>query len=733
MKKEDVLRDYYDMCNGTFKCIERRRCSGCKKLASLSSQQLFGVPPTTPASQLKPVHLKNIVQDLYRRARNNQKLLQDNKLLLHRWYEQRLLLGSLCVDATRRGISVLTVVEADDGTTCILHVFNAMQPSSRQEELRKMFPKGIKVVITRPSIGCLHPSVTPVVLYVQSPGNLDFVGVATSPPEKLVAMPPQELRKEGNALFAQGSYLVAIQYYSDCVAASLGRKDGGEEMKLEAVLAISNRAEAWLKLGMYEKAIADSNRAIGMDAFHAKSFYRKGRALMAIQEHVEARVSLKSAAKYSSDGDAKKEILEALAKCKVFLQQSQKGVYDVGDYVSSGCNAEHAPKCSDYVGPVEVRLTRDGRGRGLFVTKKVRLGELLLVSNNISFASCVKEEAGAAESELLVGALKACRSSQKIIHQLYAIDDAASVPSMKIFRPNLGYEGAMPPEEAPPLDVARIQGAVKAAYFPWTMLGQSECSKSRVWGLPAFVNHSCLPNVSKLEVGKATMFHAARDLHAGDELLISYVDPYAPWSTERRKALVEDWGFECHCRRCCLERSNKELLRDLLPLDDSLKYDSIEKCTQLLASVEERLGRVAGMSKDDKDLIRVTLFDFYGPLSVSGKKSADASGGHEALKLITPDRLFRLLHSTAPGHPKTLVFMSYLARFRESPSDVCHFLMDEFTAAYGSQCACLAWKVLQSYFEAALENFMEVGGLVEYRVCKCWFAEDKGFRVECLM
>eukprot|EP00727_Mastigamoeba_balamuthi_P014378 m51a1_g9565 hypothetical protein (609) ;mRNA; r:910920-912829 len=65
-------------------------------------------------------------------------------------------------------------------------------------------------------------------------------------------------------------------------------------------------------------------------------------------------------------------------------------------------------------------------------------------------------------------------------------------------------------------------------------------------------NHSCEPSAAwegSLDTGNTLRFVAARDIAAGEEVTISYVDQSAEWVL-RQRALVGQYGFLCRCPKC---------------------------------------------------------------------------------------------------------------------------------------------------------------------------------------
>jgi hypothetical protein len=79
--------------------------------------------------------------------------------------------------------------------------------------------------------------------------------------------------------------------------------------------------------------------------------------------------------------------------------------------------------------------------------------------------------------------------------------------------------------------------------------------------LHSHLNHSCDPNVSVRHLDRRTALSritliARRDIRAGDELTVAYVDPEMGLH-ERRAGLVL-WGFGvCRCERCVREEAEE--------------------------------------------------------------------------------------------------------------------------------------------------------------------------------
>uniref|UniRef100_A0A8H8CJ56 SET domain-containing protein n=1 Tax=Psilocybe cubensis TaxID=181762 RepID=A0A8H8CJ56_PSICU len=90
----------------------------------------------------------------------------------------------------------------------------------------------------------------------------------------------------------------------------------------------------------------------------------------------------------------------------------------------------------------------------------------------------------------------------------------------------------------------------------WDMTTEDEGSEMLGWGAYVFgsyFNHDCAPNLKKFRNGRAIQFYSLRDIRAGEELCISYVDETNPSVLERARMLGADWFFDCRCARCVQE------------------------------------------------------------------------------------------------------------------------------------------------------------------------------------
>ena len=82
------------------------------------------------------------------------------------------------------------------------------------------------------------------------------------------------------------------------------------------------------------------------------------------------------------------------------------------------------------------------------------------------------------------------------------------------------------------------------------------CEGSCFYALQSCLNHSCAPNAhafkrKDVDTDGSAVILAKRDIAAGEEVLLSYINESAPYH-ERQNAL-KDYGFTCACPRCAAE------------------------------------------------------------------------------------------------------------------------------------------------------------------------------------
>lgn len=119
----------------------------------------------------------------------------------------------------------------------------------------------------------------------------------------------------------------------------------------------------------------------------------------------------------------------------------------------------------------------------------------------------------------------------------------------------------------------------------------------------SLLNHSCDPNCCIVFSGPHLLLHAVRDIKAGAELTICYLDMLMT-SEGRQKQLRDQYCFECDCFRCQTQDKDaamlagdkniwKEVQESLEKIEDLKAHQKWEQvlaiCQTILSSSSERL------------------------------------------------------------------------------------------------------------------------------------------------
>merc|ERR1712232_644852 len=118
-------------------------------------------------------------------------------------------------------------------------------------------------------------------------------------------------RQKGNEMFRESDFMQAAAEYS--VALQLDSHD-------DAILA--NRAQCWLKLGDYEKALTDSIRCTELNPQNPKGWFRKGICLHAMTRYIEAIPALLEAEKLEP---ANKQVVDAIRMAQMMCKSTASG------------------------------------------------------------------------------------------------------------------------------------------------------------------------------------------------------------------------------------------------------------------------------------------------------------------------------------------------------------------------------------------------------------------------
>lgn len=389
----------------------------------------------------------------------------------------------------------------------------------------------------------------------------------------------QQLRSKATELLLREEWKECIEAYShfitlckDQISRTHSQSDFDQLQKLRKslCLALSNRAEARSRLKEFHNALDDCDLALEIDGTHLKTLICKGKILLNLNMYSMALDCFRVALLDPQASGNSENLNGYVEKCKKLDFLSRTGALDLSDWVSNGFRGK-SPELAEYIGSVLIKKSEIS-GRGLFATKNIDSGTLILVTKAIAMERSILGGKDLSEEAQLVmwrnfidqvsDLTRKCHRTSNLISKLSSgeDEDALDVPDIALFRPETGeiknknkqsseYDMIDMCKLVAILDVNSLtEDAVSA-----NVLGRKSNDYYGVglWLLPSFINHSCCPNARRLHVGDYLIVHASKDIKAGEEITFAYFDPLS--LLHKRKEMSMTWGIHCRCKRCKFE------------------------------------------------------------------------------------------------------------------------------------------------------------------------------------
>ncbi|XWS64240.1 hypothetical protein CRYUN_Cryun06bG0169400 [Craigia yunnanensis] len=396
----------------------------------------------------------------------------------------------------------------------------------------------------------------------------------------------QQLRSKATELLLREEWKESIQLYSQLIDLcqdqiskthqdSSPDPDHPSKLHKSLCVAFSNRAEARSRLQDFTDALKDCDQALQIEATHFKTLLCKGKILLSLNKYFNALDCFKKAL-FDPQGSGNLEILNGyLEKCKKLEFQSRTGSFDFSDWVLNGFRGK-PPELAECIGPVLVKRSEISV-RGLFATKNIDAGTLLLVTKAIAIERGILGGEDSGENAQLVmwknfidkvkEAVTKCQRTQLLINMLSTgeNEEGLEVPDMSFFRPEVEKNGCS--KEKLDMDkilsILDVNSLVEEAVSAKVLGKNSDFYGVGLWVLASFINHACNPNARRLHVGDYVIVHASRDIKAREEITFMYFDTLS--RLDKRVEMSKSWGFNCKCRRCKFEEAlgSKQELREI--------------------------------------------------------------------------------------------------------------------------------------------------------------------------
>ncbi|KAJ5774296.1 hypothetical protein N7457_009192 [Penicillium paradoxum] len=217
-----------------------------------------------------------------------------------------------------------------------------------------------------------------------------------------------------------------------------------------------------------------------------------------------------------------------------------------------------------WIGPVEVRQT-ETRGQGLFTTRAVKVGDLLLCEKAFAYAiEHPLKRKWANTLHINMETNTTARGGQMAIASSI-INKLRKNPSLapaltKLHSDGFNATATAAVDGTPVIDTFHISSIISLNSFSGPASSKAEhipdvqdasgnlqtLLANGVWLLASKFNHSCMCNVNRAFIGDMIIVRAATDIPANTELTMWYLLP----GPENQPMDFQHWGFECNCSMC---------------------------------------------------------------------------------------------------------------------------------------------------------------------------------------
>ncbi|KAJ6322410.1 hypothetical protein OIU77_012289 [Salix suchowensis] len=148
------------------------------------------------------------------------------------------------------------------------------------------------------------------------------------------------------------------------------------------------------------EALKDCDQALKIESTHFKSLVCKGKILLSLNRYSMALDCFKTAILDPQASGNLETLNGYVQKCKKLEFQSRTGAFDLSDWILSRFRGK-SPELAEYTGPVQIKRS-ELSGRGLFATKNIDAGTLLLVTKAIATERGILSSEDSGENAQLV-------------------------------------------------------------------------------------------------------------------------------------------------------------------------------------------------------------------------------------------------------------------------------------------------------------------------------------------
>ena len=395
----------------------------------------------------------------------------------------------------------------------------------------------------------------------------------------------EDHKAQGNEFFKSEKYKEAINSYTEAI----------RHNKINPIYW-SNRAQCYIKLKQFERALSDAEQATLLDNKSDKFKYRLAMAWSGLGDHEESCKILESIKDMTS------ELTAALVKERILFGIT-RGEFDFEEMARKAKKCEEI-EIGEFVGSISIESSSK-HGHAMIATRDIKKGDLISVSKAAGFVSQSKDK-DLKETPFMeatpVGPMTTLRA-KLLIQSLTKSVVESKLAAFRVFPlynkrthhehipiqyyTSKGYT-CIRNKDVPPYQMQQLRDIATRSEFSYTPFYDVSgyIRPSGVWPILSYFNHTCIGNFWQKCYRDILIIRACTDIPEGEELTTSYIDTYAFQTMEDRRLKLEHaWDWHCNCYLCEFEsnpRLKDALQRAVLLLNRAEKVSSDPNVFKLL-------------------------------------------------------------------------------------------------------------------------------------------------------
>lgn len=244
---------------------------------------------------------------------------------------------------------------------------------------------------------------------------------------------------------------------------------------------------------------------------------------------------------------------QLLSNIGLRLSEQSSCNYDIASIQDNISRQNPRVDAADYLKHTIVKASGPHRGRGLFATRNLKAGDLILAAT--AFASVWDEERthviatkwnARFPNDLHVGLIGLWKVTLQRVQNNPIL--GCDLLDLHGDHNELG-DAVVEVDGVQVVDTYQVHDIVARNAFQLGGSSGRETCCTGIYIRSSYINHSCVRNSHRTTIGDLLLLYATKDIKKGEELTISYgydLDMFA----SRKEAISSMWNFQCNCPLC---------------------------------------------------------------------------------------------------------------------------------------------------------------------------------------